>query len=168
MSLRWLFIFPRHEKSRQSVWFCSYFLGGWEGRQDHGVIEPVTLCFFLPSSYHSLCSLPPEFGSKAKQFPEIWIGCSKHKNRRSDFCVGYCTSQSTSPLQNPTYQNGKGGESSLIELCPWRLPGQRIRVRRLQKPATSYSNYESLDDKPIKKWNKLIFNVDRNAVWKDK
>jgi hypothetical protein len=109
MSLRWLFIFPRHEKSRQSVWFCSYFLGGWEGRQDHGVIEPVTLCFFLPSSYHSLCSLPPEFGSKAKQFPEIWIGCSKHKNRRSDFCVGYCTSQSTSPLQNPTYQNGKGG-----------------------------------------------------------
>jgi hypothetical protein len=29
--------------------------------------------------------LPPEFRSKAKQFPEKWIGGSKQKNRRSDF-----------------------------------------------------------------------------------
>jgi hypothetical protein len=64
--------------------FAHIFWGvGW--RHGHGLIEPITPFFILPSSHHSLCSLPPEFRSKAKQFPEKWIGGSKQKNRRSDF-----------------------------------------------------------------------------------
>jgi hypothetical protein len=55
------------------------FMGRMGGRHGHGVIEPITYFFFLPSSYHLLSSLPLEFGSKAKQFPEILIGGSKQK-----------------------------------------------------------------------------------------
>ena len=70
--------------------FARIFWGvGW--RHGHGLIEPITPFFILPSSHHSLCSLPSKFRSKAKQFPEVWIGGSKQKNRRSDFFVGYCT-----------------------------------------------------------------------------
>ncbi len=84
-----LFIFLRHDNSRQPVWFCSYLGGGW--RHSHGLIEPITPFFILPSSHHSLYSLPPKLRSKVKHFPEIWIGGSKQENRRSDFFVGYCT-----------------------------------------------------------------------------
>jgi hypothetical protein len=96
-----LFIFSRHDNSRQPVWFCSYFFGGMGWRHGHGLIEPITPFFILLSSYHSLCSLPLEFRSKAKQFPKIWIGGSKQKNRRSDFVVGYC-SWACFPLTRPT------------------------------------------------------------------
>jgi hypothetical protein len=52
--------------------------GGVGGRYGHGVIEPFTPFFFFPSSYHSLCSLPPQFGSKAKSFRKFeWVAKNK-------------------------------------------------------------------------------------------
>jgi hypothetical protein len=67
------------------------FFGDMGWRHGPGLIEAITPFFILPSSHHFLCSLPPEFRSKAKQFPEILIDGSKQKNRCSDFFVGYCT-----------------------------------------------------------------------------